>query len=127
MLLYSHSCVAHILFTLYCRLNETINNTKTRCILDTKIATEALVYSYLLYQFLYAQNVSCRFLLMTCSPYKSLLNGDSQAQACISHFGIYIHGFAYICGCLSPSLLFNSDVDVFMRKTTFLYSTRISV
>lgn len=125
MLLYNHSCVAHILFTLYCRLKETMNNTKTRCILDTKIATEALVYSYLLFQFLYAQNVSCRFLLMTCSPYKSPFRSDFQA--CTSHFGIYLHGFAYICGCLSPSFLFNSDVDVFMRKTTFLYSTRISV
>lgn len=93
MLLYNHSCVAHILFTLYCRLKETMNNTKTRCILDTKIATEALVYSYLLFQFLYAQNVSCR-LLMTCSPYKSPFRSDFLA--CTSHFGIYLHGFAYI-------------------------------
>lgn len=35
-----------------------IDNTKMRCILDTKIATEALVYSYLLYQFLYMSKMS---------------------------------------------------------------------
>lgn len=44
-----------------------------------------------------------------------------------SHILAYTHGFAYICGCLSLSLFFNSDVDVFMRMAAFLYSTRISV
>lgn len=112
MLLYSHSCVAHILFTLYCRLNETIDNTKMRCILDTKIATEALVYSYLLYQFLYMAKMS---LVVATNDLFALKNhhlGVITRHNPASHISAYTHGFAYICDCLSLSLFFNSEVDV---------------
>lgn len=34
--------------------------------------------------------------------------------------GAYTHGFAYICGCLSLSFFFDSDVDVFHEDGSIL-------
>lgn len=76
-----------------------------------KIATEALVlYSFLLYQYLYMPKM-CRL--------QHEFEGD-QALTCRSLGHIRTHGFAYICGCLSPSFFFNSDVDVFHEDGSIL-------
>lgn len=80
-----------------------------------KIATEALVYSFLLYQFQYMPKRVAFNVSLTATKH---LPAD--------HWGIYmaLHTSVAVCPCLFSS---TQMWMFFMRMAAFLYSTCISV
>lgn len=112
MLMYSHSCVADILFTMYVRFKETIGTgykTEMRFRPNNSYWSNLCIlicwYSFLYMSKCHLQYDSLDFSLKTVWR-------DNQAKRCSSCFGIYYtHGFAYTCCCLSV-FFFDSEVDV---------------
>lgn len=75
-----------------------------RCILDTKIATEALVYSYLLYQFLYIPKMSLADADLFALNVARV--GDGQARPLhVTFWRIHmaLHTYVAVCPCLFSS------------------------
>lgn len=102
MLMYSHSCVADILFTMYVRFKETIGTgykTEMR-FRPNNSYWSTCVFLFAGTFFLYMSKCHLQYDSLDFSL--KTVRRDNQAQRCSSCFGIYCtHGFAYICFCLS--------------------------